>query len=273
MLNSPLQRSFAFLLLLAVEGAAADVATRGPAAVAEDLRTYQCHRAGEEMVIDGKAGEAAWSRAPWSQPFVDIAGSERPAPPVQTRFKMLWDERFLYVYAELEEPHVWATLTKKNSMIYRDNAFEIFLDPAGSGENYYEFEVNALGTIWELTLSRPYRRGGKATSGTNLPSLRSAVAVDGTVNDASDVDRRWSVEVAIPVSELTAIKVPAKLPISVGDQWRMNFLRMDWPYALVDGRYVKLPKGTRPAGYYVWSPHGAVDMHLPERWGVVRFAD
>jgi hypothetical protein len=202
-----------------------------------------------------------------------MVGSAGRAPAWQTRVKMLWDDRFLYVYAELEEPHVRATLSEKNSMLYRENAFEVFLDPLGKGVDYYEFEINALGTIWELTLNRPYRRGGKATSGTNLPSLRSAVRVDGTLNDPRDVDRKWSVEIAIPLDELRTIKVPAKLPLASGQEWRINFCRVQWSYELVDGKYVQVPKERRPSDNWVWSPQGAVDMHLPEKWGVVRFID
>ena len=236
-----------------------------------ELRSYDCHRATAPITIDGRGDDPAWAAAAWTEPFVDIQGSKHPAPRWQTRVKMLWDDQFLYVHAELEEPHVWGTLTKKNSTIYHDNDFEIFLDPTGGGVNYYEFEVNALGTIWELTLDKPYRRGGKPTLGTNLASLKSAVHVDGTVNDSRDTDRKWTVEVAIPVHELGGIKVPAKLPIKVGDEWRINFSRVHWSYELVDGKYVKVPKEKKPEDNWVWSPQGAIDMHIPEKWGKVRF--
>ena len=111
---------------------------------------------------------------------------------------MLWDNQFLYVYAQLQEPHVWGTLTKKNSIIFHDNDFEVFIDPESSGENYYEFEMNALNTIWELTLVKRYTKGGPAILGTNLPGLMSAVRIDGSLNDPSDIDRSWSVEIAFP---------------------------------------------------------------------------
>ena len=78
------------------------------------------------------------------------------------------------------------TFTKKNSIIFRDNDFEVFIDPESSGENYYEYEMNALNTIWELTLVRRYTKGGPAISPTNLPGLIHRVFVDGTINDPDD---------------------------------------------------------------------------------------
>ena len=111
---------------------------------------------------------------------------------------MLWDEQFFYIYAELDEPHVWATITKKNEVMFHDNDFEVFIDPEGSNHHYHEFEMNALGTIWELSLDKPYRDGGPVHDPDNLPGLRSAADVRGTLNNPADTDQGWSAEVAFP---------------------------------------------------------------------------
>ena len=112
--------------------------------------------------------------------------------------QIAWDSTNLYVGGFLQENHIWATLTEKNSIIYRDDDFEIFIDPDADGLNYYEFEINALGTIWELNLPKPYGEGGKPRLGCNIPGLKRRVRVAGTLNDPSDVDEGWTVEVAIP---------------------------------------------------------------------------
>jgi hypothetical protein len=182
---------------------------------------------------------------------------------------MLWDDEFLYIGARLEEPHVWGTLIEKNSIIFNDNDFEVFIDPDGDNHNYYEFEINALGTIWELTLEKPYKDGGPAVHGTNIAGLRSAVHIDGTLNDPSDADRGWSVEVAIPWKGLAPYGA-ASLPPRDGDIWRMNFSRVEWRHEIVDGRYRRVPDTSEDN--WVWSPQGVIDMHCPERWGFVRFA-
>src|SRR5207302_4948895 len=80
------------------------------------------------------------------------------------------------VFAELEEPHVWGTITRKNKVIFYDNDFEVFIDPDGDNHNYYEFEINALNTIWELTLVKPYRNGGPAKIGRASCRERAKIA-------------------------------------------------------------------------------------------------
>ena len=88
---------------------------------------------------------------------------------------MLWDDGFFYVGAELEDPHVWATLAKRDTVIYNDNDFEVFIDPDGDNHEYYEFEMNALNTVWDLQLSKPYKDGGRAVETWNIEGLRTAV--------------------------------------------------------------------------------------------------
>ncbi len=242
------------------------------------LRRYSCTRATGAITIDGKLDDPAWEAAAWSEWFVDIeaessadAARSIPAPRFKTRMKMLWDDEYLYFAAELEEPHVWGTLTEKNDIIYRDNDFEIFIDPDGDRQNYYEFEINALGTIMELTMNKPYHEKGKYTLGTNLTGLKSAVHVDGTLNDPGDIDRGWSVEVAIPWKDLERFARIMPTPPEAGDAWRINFSRVQWKHEIVDGKYVKVPKEKSVEDNWVWSPIGRVDMHRPEKWGIVTF--
>jgi hypothetical protein len=232
---------------------------------------YVCCRAQGPVPIDGRLDRPVWRRAPWTDYFVDIEGHRKPPPRFLTRAKLLWDDDFLYVGAELEEPHVWGTLKQRNEIIFNDNDFEIFIDPDGDNHHYYEFEVNALNTIWELTLERPYRDGGPIHRGTNLPGLKSAVHIRGTLNDPSDTDQGWSVTVAIPWVELKRYARASACPPCPGDQWRMNFSRVEWLVEIINGAYRKVAREAHPEDNWVWSPQGAIDMHRPEVWGYVRF--
>jgi len=238
-------------------------------------RTYVCYWSPGPITVDGRLDDSAWASAPWSEEFIDIVGDTAPAPPLRTRFKLLWDSTYLYVAAELEEPHVWATLTARDAVVYRDNDFEVFIDPDGDGLNYYEIEINALGTVWDLLLVRPYRQGGPAITAWDIRGLQSAVHVDGTVNDPSDTDQGWTVEMALPWSVLVEA-ARGRRPPQDGTEWRMNFSRVQWDLDVVDGEYRKTiePSTNRPRREHnwVWSPQGVVDMHLPERWGTVRFS-
>ena len=230
---------------------------------------YVCPRASAPLQIDGRLDEAAWSTAPWTSDFVDIEGDARPRPPLRTRAKMLWDDDYFYVAAEMVEPHLWGTLTKHDAVIFHDHDFEVFIDPNGDNHEYYEFEINALGTFWDLLLPRPYKDGGTALDHWEIPGLRSAVHLEGTLNDPSDTDRGWSVELAFPWEVLGELaRRPA--PPGEGDQWRVDFSRVEWKMRIVDGRYEKVPDGKEDN--WVWSPQGVVNMHRPETWGYVQFS-
>jgi len=235
-------------------------------------RGYVCFKAKGPIRVDGRLDEVSWAAVPWTEDFVDIEGTRRPAPRFRTRAKMLWDGRFFYVAARLEEPHLVGTITKKNAVIFHDPDFEIFLDPDGDNHFYYEFEMNALNTIWELTLERPYRDGGPVHLGDNMPGLRSAVYLEGTLNDPSDTDRAWTVEIALPWKGLRKYAKHTACPPREGDLWRIDFSRVEWLYDIIDGKYRKIPKESRPEDNWVWSPTGVIDMHRPERWGYVRFS-
>jgi hypothetical protein len=236
-------------------------------------RCYAIGRTATPIKIDGTGDDPAWAAAPWTEDFADIQGDRRPSPRFRTRAKMLWDDKYLYIHAELEEPHVWATITKKNEVIFQDNDFEVFINPNADNHHYYEYEMNALNTIWELTLDKPYRDGGPVHLGTNIDGLKSAVHVDGTINNPSDTDRSWSVDIAIPFAGLATYADAVSCPPKVGDQWRLNFSRVEWLADIIDGKYRKIPKEMRDEDNWVWSPQGVVDMHRPERWGFVQFCD
>lgn len=230
---------------------------------------YVCYRAPTPITIDGKLTDPAWAAAPWSDEFADIECDKRPKPRHRTRMKMLWDDEALYIAAELEEPHVWATLTAHDSVIFHDPDFEVFLDPDGDNHLYAELELNARNTTWDLLLTKPYKDHGHAINAWEVTGLKTAVHVDGTLNDPRDTDRGWTLEIRWPwagLRELTAVPVPPK----DGHQWRVNFSRVEWDTEVVGGKYVKV-KG-RPEHNWVWSPQGVVDMHRPERWGYLQFS-
>jgi hypothetical protein len=231
-------------------------------------REYACRHASIAPQIDGKLDDSAWRSAPWTTPFIDIEGTQRPKPRFRTRAKMLWDVQFLYVAAELEEPHLWATYDKHDMVIFHENDFEIFLDPDGDTLHYFEFEMNALNTGWDLYLPKPYKDGGKADDGWEMPGLRTAVHLKGTLNEPKDKDRGWTLEMALPWTAFNRGPRPA-LPPRPGDTWRINFSRVQWQLDIKEDKYVKRP-GLKEDNW-VWSPQGVINMHVPEKWGRVRF--
>jgi hypothetical protein len=285
--------------------AAACSTWRAPAVsapLAEPL-AYRAPYAKEPPAIGGSLEQGAWAGAPWTDDFVDIEGDRRPRPAYRTRAKMLWDERFLYVGAQIEEPHVWSSLREHDQIVFQDNDFEAFIDPDGDGREYYEIEINARGTVFDLFLHRSYRDGAPAIHEWDVGgAFARSIAFDGTPDDSRDVDRGWTVMLAIPWDAFVPPRDPRidALPAGqrdfgdrarggaaprAGDTWRINFSRVQWrhnherldaagarilPAAAGDGTpYAK--RAGLPEDNWVWTPQWAVDMHLPQHWGRVTF--
>jgi len=232
-------------------------------------RGYVCYQTVGSIKVDGKLDEDSWQNVPWTDDFVDIQGDGMTIPRFRTHAKMLWDNEYFYIGAELEEPHVWATLTQHDSVIFQDNDFEIFIDPNSDNHEYYEIEINALGTEWDLLLIRSYKDGGPAVNSWEIPGLKVATHVEGTINNPTDVDQYWSVEAAIPWKVLAECAHCTTPPLD-NDQWRVNFSRVEWDVKVEDGKYLKIPG--KPENNWIWSPQGVIDMHRPERWGYVQFS-
>lgn len=235
---------------------------------------YNCYHSTYPPVIDGAITEPEWSEAGWSELFLDIQGPLMEQPRYDTRMKMLWDENALYVAAYLQEPDLWATLTSRDAIVYQDHDFEIFIDPAGKGIDYYEIEVNAFGTILDLFMNKPYRDGGKADLSWDCPGLSVAIELQGTVNDPGDNDTSWTIEAAIPWKAFNRHSGGGDPP-DPGATWRMNFSRVEWKTETGNGDYLKKssPETGKPLpeDNWVWSPQGEINMHIPSQWGYVTF--
>lgn len=234
-------------------------------------RKYIAYKTIDPITIDGKADERSWEKAAFSEDFIDIEGQEIPA--YQTNVKMLYDQEYLYFYAKMEEPHIWGTLKQRDTVIFYNNDFEIFIDPDGDTHNYLEFEMNALNTVWDLFIVKPYREPAPIVDSWDIQGLQSAVHIEGSLNDASDTDTYWSVEVAMPWSVLTEASTHSEVPEK--EFWRINFSRVNWEHEITNGTYSRkkdVEGNFLPEYNWVWSPQWVINMHEPEKWGYVYFS-
>ncbi|WP_163380587.1 carbohydrate-binding family 9-like protein [Cyclobacterium sp. SYSU L10401] len=239
-------------------------------------RNYMAYQVQEKLIMDGLLEESAWKNTPWSDAFQDIQGEEFPEPGQLTRMKMLWDKDNLYIGIRLEETHIWATYTERESVIFQENDIEIFIDPDGDTHHYYEIEINALGTLWDLLMTRPYKNGGKPINGWNINDFQYAVHLEGTLNDPSDTDEFWILEMAIPWKSLSQSGPRYSAP-EPGEHWKINFSRVQWQIEPEGKGYAKKTNPDSGKAYpednWVWSAMGQVNMHIPERWGYVQFSE
>lgn len=217
--------------------------------------------AGEKITVDGKGDEKVWEVAASTGPFVDV-GTGRPNTsfPVQGSAKVLWDDQAMYVLIEVKDPDVVGHFTSKEEqpkewtatgqpMLWTRDTAEIMIDPDGDGDNkdYYELQINPQNKVFKSQFD------GYNTPKTEPqgpfghedwdPKLRSAVVVHGTLDDKSDKDTGYTVEVAIP---WTAFEKGAKnRPPKPGDTWRVNFYAMEnnggtaWSPILGQGNFHK----------------------------------
>jgi hypothetical protein len=224
--------------------------------VSQPAKHYEVHRASKPIVIDGKLDDKGWKKAPWTDDFVDIEGPDKkPNPRFKTHAKMLWDDNYLYIAAELEEPDVKAALTQHDAPLFHENDFEVFVRPVESETGYFEFEMNALNTTMDLYFSR---QGARSDSAWDIEGLKTAVAVQGTLNNSDDTDKGWTLEIAYPWRSFLS-RMPTVTQPKVGTEWRFNMLRVEWK------------AGQPREDNWSWSPQGVVNMHVPDRWGYVLF--
>jgi hypothetical protein len=235
-------------------------------------KKYEARMAKRPIKVDGKLNEHDWKQAVLISDFEDIEGASKPKPSFNTTVKMMWDSQYLYIGAVLEEPHLWGTLKKQDDIIYRDHDFEVFIDPMGDGEQYFEIEINVLGTIMDLFMNKPYKKGGTFDMEWNTTGMLSKIIANGTINDNSDIDSGWTVEMAIPFTAISRNNRTAS-PSTI-NPWRINFSRVQWTLE-PDGKSYrkKLNENNRPIAEHnwVWNPTGVIDMHVPVKWGYLYF--
>lgn len=248
--------------------------------------------------IDGNINKEVWKNAQWSKRFVDMVTGESGMYNTQT--SLLWNSTHLYIAFAIEEPFVEAKLTERDSLVFLENDIEVFID---GGDCYYELQINALNTVYEVFFiwkdaytkgsrfetpqfdvhhPQSYTFGGNhdrsaetfwkgdhprgirwAFTHFDMPGIQTAVQVDGTLNDNTDIDKGWSVEIAIPWSSLELLANGRTLPPSQGDIWNI-FL----------GRFQKLMHSgieTTPHPAMALNSQDMYDTHLPEKWSKIVF--
>lgn len=259
---------------------------------------YKARKISTPITIDGNVKKAAWQSANWSERFVDMVTGD--AGMYNTQTAILWTDTHLYIAFEAEEPFVEAKLTESGSIIFTENDLELFID---GGDAYYELEVNAANTIYEVFFiwKDAYKKGSKfdipmfdvhqdqaytfggdydrrpatfwkgthprgirwAFTNYHLPKLETAVQVDGILNNNKHIDKGWSLEIGIPWSSLEILANGRSVPPSNGDIWKMLL-----------GRFQKLMVGgqeVQPHPAMVLNSHGVYDTHLPEKWSRIQF--
>ncbi|MHB9030784.1 MAG: SUMF1/EgtB/PvdO family nonheme iron enzyme [Candidatus Latescibacterota bacterium] len=234
-------------------------------------RQYVIYKASGPVTIDGGITEKAWQDAQWTEAFEDAQSPYCPQPWKMTRAKILYDDENLYVAAQLQEENVWGHITQRDSIVYYDNDFEVFVDPTADAVNYFEYEMTCLNTMFDMWHENDNHRGALADGRYDAPGLRSAVQVQGTLNYHYDTDEGWTAEMKIPFRDMRASNPAMSLPVKRGDLWRMNFSRVEYLHIYSQMFPYLLPNS--PCEDWVWNTTHIGDLHIPEMWAKAVFSD
>jgi hypothetical protein len=261
---------------------------QGPLDHVPPATTYDCLRTPTPIRVDGRLDEPVWQRVTWSAPFVKM---DTGAPvSLNSRIALLWDDAYLYAAYRYEDHEIWGTHVEHHDHVYHnDSDAEIFINGDGV---YYELGVNPINTIYEVfwtwlepvvarhdierlnhffsvedflyflpRMDEPLGRIGEKEW--ELPGLKHAVQIDGSLNCPDIVDKEWTVEFALPWESLKALGNEPTPPQS-GDVWRIGASRC---------QHFHDEEGHNISVDWSWNRHGYINMHIPERWTRVRFVD
>ena len=217
---------------------------------------------GEQIQIDGRLDEKSWQTAAWQGWWVDPLGRSatqlrrrgRSIP--RTRAKLLWDEEALYIAVEALDADVWATLTDRDSNTWEQEVVEVFIDPDGDKRDYVELQVSPANVVFDAQFK--YHRSDLTQARSwNFKGWETAVWVDGTLNKRDDQDKRYIVEMRLPLIHLPG--APPRLSAQA-KAWRINLFRFDWDEA---------PKGSQRSA--ALSPPKIGDFHYLDAFAKLTF--
>ena len=217
---------------------------------------YNCLFATEKVKVDGYLDEQVWKRAETLNFIVPVTNEE---PLSKTEAKLLWDKDYLYVSFKAYDKDIWGYYTKRDEPTCQEDVLEVFFKTDSEKEPYYNFEINALGTVYDgFNLKRG--AGGEdhhRWSRWNCKGLKIGIKIKGTLNNPEDRDEYWQLEVAIPFANLPTLK--GKAPEN-GDIWVFHLSRYDYS--------VYLPEGVELSSC---APLTRVDFHRYEDWLRLKF--
>ncbi len=220
-----------------------------------ELPEYDVKRTTEKIVIDGIADEADWEAAvPMHFLFPWFKEGEKEG----TEVRMLWDDTFLYVLYQCEDKWIWAEHYDTNATTYKDDCVELFWDPNPSDTSrrkYNMFEMNCIGNLLSV-----YVGSGESIHErvSRIIPPHIAQTVRGTVNDDSDTDEGWTLEVAVRYEDYKNL-YDGSTPKD-GDMWRIGLNRLG---------------GKTNEQHSMWSPFQGdkPNFHCPQDFGKIFFRD
>jgi hypothetical protein len=218
------------------------------------MQSYRCAFTPKPIKIDGLLQDPSWGLGDNLQFFVPVTNA---VPLSKTEARVLWDSDYLYVGFKAYDKDIWSYFTERNSPTCLEDCLEIFFQTDPSKAPYFNFEINALGTIYDAYTLKRSAGDAHRWSRWDIGNIKVAIFVKGELNNPEVIDEYWQMEVAIPFIELPTMNGK---PPSPGDTWRFHLARYDYSIHLPDG--VELSSTTKLS---------AVDFHNYNDWQTLIF--
>ncbi|MFY0653468.1 MAG: carbohydrate-binding family 9-like protein [Cyclobacteriaceae bacterium] len=216
----------------------------------------------ETMVIDGKMDEPIWKNAE-ARSFDAFYRVDKPTDEQQSIFKMVWDEQNLYLFYQFEDEYLTARETSRDGEPYNDDCAEIFIIPApDSLESHFGFELNIYKASNDFVYFNQYYKGKDYVFKAFDPEFEAEVTYHGSLNDNSDIDKGWTLELRVPLatfSDLRSEMIPQE-----GVRWAIQAVRQDRNDA--DGR-----RRSTSTLFPIYDASKGV--HQANRFGLIEFTE
>ncbi len=206
------------------------------------------------VTVDGVLNETVWEKAQTIQLVENKTGNTVRDSSVLTFVKICYDPAGLYIAFICNDPDIWGNFSRRDEHLWTEEVVEVFLDTDAEPNTYFEFEVSPKNVLFDSYIVDPVNIDFEATAKCDLPTIQTAVAVDGSLNNRTDRDRRWTVEMAIPFADILP---NGKTVIPGKTKWKINFYRLNR-----DNKAASLG--------YAWSPTGG-RFHNPAVFGTLVF--
>jgi len=111
--------------------------------IASDVSALEAVKAKENIQVDGTASEKSWQLVNWHPIDQLILGTMPSKDDFSGRFKMLWDEEYLYLLVEITDDVLFDQYLDPKYFYWDDDCLEIFIDEDASGGNH-QYNFNAF---------------------------------------------------------------------------------------------------------------------------------
>ena len=185
--------------------------------------SYKIPKAQKAPVIDGKLDDPAWKNAATWTEIYRFNKTEKGGP--KSTWKLTWDDTHLYIAFDFADTDISAEKRKRDGHIYNDDCAEIMIMPDFKFRTYWEIGIAPNGSVYDSIQCKDGDKWGMNTDPKqNVPGMKHAQVINGTINKPDDVDTGYTVEISVPFSSLPGY---SRAKPAIGQKLHFIMVRLD----------------------------------------------